>query len=131
MASSRRTVIDYTDDMTGLPIPEDLVDNFCFSIDGVDFKMDTDTALANEIRELLARATANAEIAYWKPKVVEPAKAPRKKTNPERSRLLKKIRFWANENGKKVAPQGRIPEDVVTSYRTANPGVDMTPYDNS
>ncbi|MFJ4474822.1 Lsr2 family DNA-binding protein [Streptomyces xanthochromogenes] len=130
MASRTRTVVDYTDDMTGLPIEEEQVDKFQFSVDGLDFIMDTDTAIANEIRELLSRAVANASIQYYKPKVEEP-KARRKPTNPDRSRLLKKIRFWANENGKKVAPQGRIPEDVVVAYRTANPGVDMTPYDKS
>ncbi|MFJ8384754.1 histone-like nucleoid-structuring protein Lsr2 [Streptomyces sp. NPDC094438] len=131
MASSTRVVIDYTDDMTGLAISEEKVDKkFRFSVDGIDFKMDTDADLANEIRELLSRAAANAEIDYYKPKTAEP-KPRRKPTNPERSRLLKKIRYWANENGKKVAPQGRIPEDIVTSYRTANPGVDMTRYDNS
>ncbi|MFI6052758.1 histone-like nucleoid-structuring protein Lsr2 [Streptomyces violascens] len=130
MASRSRTVIDYTDDMTGLPIPEEQVDKFYFSVDGVDFKMDTDATLADEMRELLARAAANAEVVYWKPKITEPT-APRKKTNPERSRLLKKIRFWANENGKPVKASGRIPEDIVTSYRTANPGVNMAPYDNN
>ncbi|MFD9792357.1 histone-like nucleoid-structuring protein Lsr2 [Streptomyces sp. NPDC059070] len=122
--------MDYTDDMTGLPIAEAQVDKFQFSVDGLDFIMDTDTDIANEIRELLSRAAANASIQYYKPKVEEP-KARRKPTNPDRSRLLKKIRFWANENGKTVKASGRIPEDVVVAYRTANPGVDMTPYDKS
>ncbi|MFK0175643.1 histone-like nucleoid-structuring protein Lsr2 [Streptomyces xanthochromogenes] len=131
MARAIRTVVDYTDDMTGQPIAEEQVDaKFRFSVDGVDFQMDTDSSIADELREVLSRAAANGTIEYHKPKIEEP-KVRRKPTNPDRTRLLKRIRFWANENGRKVAKQGRIPEDVVVAYRTANPGVDMTPYDKS
>ncbi|WP_030372879.1 Lsr2 dimerization domain-containing protein [Streptomyces rimosus] len=128
MASVTRMVVDYTDDMTGRPITEEEVDkNFSFSVDGIDFKLDTHSSTANEIRELLARAAANSEIDYYKPQA--PAPKPKKRTNPERSRLLKKIRFWASENGWECPDRGRIPEKVVVAYRQANPGVDMSAYD--
>ncbi|MFD9569746.1 histone-like nucleoid-structuring protein Lsr2 [Streptomyces sp. NPDC059982] len=129
MARMTRTVIDYTDDMTGLHIDERDVDKLFFSIDGANFKMDTHSDLANEIRELLARAAANAEQIYYQPQA--PAPTPRKRTNPERSRLLKIIRNWAKTNNLPCTDTGRIPHDIVTAFRKANPGVDMKPYDQS
>ncbi|MFI6685389.1 histone-like nucleoid-structuring protein Lsr2 [Streptomyces sp. NPDC050485] len=129
MAVIKRVVHDYTDDMTGLEIAESDVElKFTFSIDGARFQIDTHSETAKELRECVARAAANGSISYYVEK--PPAPQVKKRTNPERSRLLKKIRYWANENGKQVASQGRIPEDIVTSYRTANPGVDMMPYDS-
>ncbi|MFK0295461.1 histone-like nucleoid-structuring protein Lsr2 [Streptomyces sp. NPDC090442] len=126
MARVTRTVTDYTDDMTGLPVSEADVDGaFRFTIDGISFKMDTHSDTANEIRELLARAVANAEVDQIRPQA--PA-SKAKRGNSERSRLLKKIRFWAKENDYQVADQGRISEDIVEAFRQSNPGIDMTPY---
>ncbi|MFE7313828.1 histone-like nucleoid-structuring protein Lsr2 [Streptomyces sp. NPDC057555] len=128
MARVTRMVTDYTDDMTGLPVPEADVDSsFRFAVEGTNFSIDTHSETANQIREFLSRAVANGVIEHSRPQAS--ALQVKKRANPERSRLLKKIRYWAKENSYQVADQGRISEDVVVAYRHANPDVDMTPYD--
>ncbi|GGP71990.1 Lsr2 family DNA-binding protein [Streptomyces melanogenes] len=129
MARNVRQVIDYTDDMTGKGLEEQFVDErFSFSIDGAHFSLDTHCETANKIRELLALAAAHAEIDYYRTKPQAPTVKPKRKSNPERDRLLKKIRHWANENNFDCKETGKIPDRIIEAYKSSNPGVDMSVY---
>ncbi|MEU7187430.1 histone-like nucleoid-structuring protein Lsr2 [Streptomyces sp. NPDC045369] len=135
MAKQTRMVVDYTDDMTGLPLEaSEVEEDFRFVIDGCPFSLDTHKNTTSEVREALAILVANAEpviSAAMRSLATKSGTAEKKKsrTSPARSRLLKKIRKWAWDNNMACEKSGRIPEDIVVSFRTSNPGVDMTPYD--
>ncbi|MEU7149739.1 histone-like nucleoid-structuring protein Lsr2 [Streptomyces sp. NPDC045456] len=130
MAKQTRTVVDYTDDMTGLPLDfTEVEEDFRFVIDGCTFRLDTHKDRTNKLREAVSVLVANAEPMLIPAQKSKAAQKKTRRTNPARSRLLKKIRQWAQDNNMACEKSGRIPEDIVVSFRTSNPGVDMTPYD--
>ncbi|MFE7113953.1 histone-like nucleoid-structuring protein Lsr2 [Streptomyces sp. NPDC057654] len=134
MAKQTRTVTDYTDDMTGLPLTGDEVEeDFTLIIDGVKFVMDTTVVTANSIREMLMAVVGNAEIKggdYVSYQAAVPAPAPVErapKHSAKRQALVQKIRSWAKANDFDIADQGRIPQPIQRAFEIHNPDVDMSP----
>ncbi|MCZ4097303.1 MULTISPECIES: Lsr2 dimerization domain-containing protein [unclassified Streptomyces] len=127
MAKQTRVVTDYTDDMTGLEIAEEVTEEgLKFGIDGADFTMDTHGDAANELREMLARWVANGAIKVERHVYVAP-RPKRKPVDPVRIALIQKIRRWAKFMEVPCPEMGRVPGKVQEAFRKSNPDVDMTP----
>ena len=86
-----------------------------FSFEGVNYTIDLTEEHAKEMRETFAKYT-------------EVAQKSRRRGGSRRSgggsglsrEKLQAIREWATNNGYKVAPRGRIKQEIISAYEAAN-----------
>ncbi|MDQ0850147.1 hypothetical protein QFZ65_002085 [Arthrobacter sp. B3I9] len=108
---AKKTVVLLEDDIDGSEASETV----SFALDGTEYEIDLNNDHANELREALARFTADA-----------------RKTSGGRGRPTttrkssqggpdaKAVRQWAAENGIQVNTRGRIQADIVEKYEAAH-----------
>lgn len=101
---AQRTIITLVDDLDGGPADETVT----FGIDGNAYEIDLTTKHAQQLRDALADYTKAGRRTRG---------GNRRQAKPVASRTdLDQIRQWANANGHKVSPRGRIAQAVIEAY---------------
>lgn len=115
MAKKTITVIE--DDLAdGAPIPQGEERVFRFSVEGIDYALDTsadnyDAAKDRSLNELVAIANSvGGRVGARR------GRGGKKQQGPSTA----EVRAWAQENGYSVSDRGRIPADVLTAYEAAH-----------
>jgi len=118
---AQKTVVETFDDVTGERINTDIVPSptISFMIDGREYEIDLGVKNRDKFYAELDEYTKVAR------KVGGRRTASRTATqvnsSPKRSKdELDKIRSWAREAGRTVAPRGRLAADLVDAYREAH-----------
>jgi len=109
---ARTTIVRLTDDIDGSAA----VETVPFAVDGRSYEIDLSAEHADNLRHSLAKFVAaarstgrgNASVAPGRVRPGRPAAAD-----------SSAVRAWAKENGVPVAGRGRIPDDVLAQYTSA------------
>ncbi|MFC7429736.1 histone-like nucleoid-structuring protein Lsr2 [Nocardia tengchongensis] len=115
MARKTRTIEEVFDDLTDEQVDE--AELITFSVRGVDYEFDLSAASAKRFDDALAPFIEAAREVPRK----KPARGSKKPARV-RSNEPALIRKWAKEHGHKVAPRGRIDDDIVAAYHKAQKG---------
>nr|WP_315266033.1 Lsr2 family protein [Microbacterium lemovicicum] len=113
MARKERTVYEITDDLTGEAIREDDAVTIEFSYGGQAYTIDLDKGNAKTLDDFMAKYV-DAATPIRKKSSTSPLF--QKTTPPKFDRA--KLTAWAEANGYKVAPRGRISGSVIDAYLT-------------
>lgn len=105
MARKQEVIVHLVDDIDG----SDAVETVAFSLDGVDYEIDLNTAHAKEMRGALQSWVSHARKA-------KRSGGSRRRAAGRPSSEAPAIREWARKNGVDVPARGRIPADVVEKY---------------
>ncbi len=112
---AQKVVTRLEDDIDGSEASETL----SFGLDGQQYEIDLNEEHAADLREVLApfisvaRRVGGGSGGGRKGRTV----APKQRTGDELD--PKAVRSWAEANGVKVSPRGRISADVVEQYKAA------------
>ncbi|ONK13297.1 Lsr2 family protein [Streptomyces sp. MP131-18] len=109
---ARKTVIIYTDDLTGKESDE--ARTHSFSVDGVQYEVDLAPESFDRLLEVLGPFMENGRKLGRGRRAAGGA---RQVTPVEDS---SKIREWAKEHGYQVSDRGRVPSDVREAYQKAH-----------
>lgn len=118
MARIEEVTVTLVDDFDGT----DAAETIKFSLDGKNYEIDLSKANANEFRRTLRPYVDRARIARRSPGARN-AKSPQAKgQSGGRSEGYDRteVREWAKAHRIRVAPRGRIANDVVEKFRAAN-----------
>ena len=107
---SRKTIDVVFDDLTEMPIQDGQGRTVEFSFDGSRFEID----LSNE--NIAVLETALAPFIAAAREVGEGRSIEDVLTELQSPQARARVREWANDNGLKVSPRGRIPKNVVLAY---------------
>lgn len=115
---AKKTQVILIDDIDGGKADETVK----FAIDGQAYEIDLSTAHANELRESLAKFQEHGtRLGRYSVGVARGSSRSgsgrRQAVDREQN---KAIREWAERNGKKVSPRGRIPQSIVEEYNAAH-----------
>lgn len=105
---AQRVIMTLVDDLDGTEATETVR----FGLENASFEIDLNEANAAQLRELLAPYKASARRVGGRVNKAPAASASGVDT--------KAVRRWAEENGVRVNPRGRIREDVVRQFQAAN-----------
>lgn len=105
----RKTIVVLSDDLDGSEASESIL----FSLDGDEYEIDLNDEHASELRDVLQRFTQAAR----KTSGTRTRPAGRKAQHPGTD--TKAVRRWAIENGFTVNTRGRIQQDILEKYQTA------------
>lgn len=117
MARIEEVTVSLVDDFDGTAA----VETVKFSLDGKNYEIDLSKSNANELRRTLrpyvdrARATRRATSGRATKSTRATGKSRRRSEGYDRS----EVREWAKANRIKIAPRGRISNDVVEKWRAA------------
>jgi hypothetical protein len=112
---AQRTIVQMTDDIDGSEATETVT----FGLDGQQYEIDLNDAHAEDLREVLAPFISVARKAGGgssRGRAASPV-APKQRGSSDID--AKAVRAWAEANGVKVSPRGRIGADVLEQYRAA------------
>ncbi|WP_026929967.1 histone-like nucleoid-structuring protein Lsr2 [Glycomyces tenuis] len=114
---AKKTQVILIDDIDGGKAEETVK----FAIDGQAYEIDLSPAHANELRQSLAKfQEAGTKLGRY---TVGAVRGPARGTSVRRPagdrEQNKAIREWAERNGKKVSPRGRIPQSIVEEYNAS------------
>ena len=111
---AQQVLVQLVDDLDGTASND--IATVQFGLDGVTYEIDLSTSNADRLRDTVADYVANARRTGGRVKRgVRPALGGSSSANGEAGQ----IREWALANGFVLAARGRIPGDVVESYRAA------------
>lgn len=113
MARTTRTVEDIIDDLTGKATDEAELITFT-DRHGVQWEMDLSAASLKTFDDTFAPIIEKARKVTKTRRRATTGKAKQSRTGEG-----KEIREWARKQGHKVAPRGRIDEEIVAAYRDA------------
>jgi len=109
---ARTTIVRLTDDIDG----STAVETVPFAVDGRCYEIDLSAEHADNLRQSLARFVAAARSTSRGNGSVGPGRVrPGRPAAADSSA----VRAWATENGVPVSSRGRIPEDVLAQYTSA------------
>lgn len=116
MARIEEVTVSVVDDFDGTPAAETVK----FSIDGKSYEIDLSKSNANELRRTLRPYVDRARTARRSPtarrgKATQAGSRSRRSEGYDRS----EVRAWAKAHRIKVAPRGRITNDVVEKWKAA------------
>ena len=116
MAQIEEVTVSVVDDFDGTQAAETIK----FSIDGKSYEIDLSRSNANELRRTLRPYVDRARTASRSP-TGRRGKATRARGRPRRSEGYDRseVRAWAKAHRIKVAPRGRIANDVVEKWKAA------------
>jgi hypothetical protein len=118
MATIEEVTTSVIDDFDGTPASETIT----FSLDGKSYEIDLSKSNANELRRTLRPYVDRARTAR-RGRVARngKAKAPTTRGRPRRSEGYDRseVREWAKAHRIKVAPRGRIANEVVEKWKAA------------
>jgi uncharacterized protein (DUF4415 family) len=111
---AQKVVTRLEDDIDGSEASETLT----FGLDGKQYEIDLNDEHAADLREVLAPfiSVARPVAGTSGSRKGRPA-APQPRTSSEID--AKAVRSWAEANGVKVSPRGRISADVIEQYKAA------------
>jgi hypothetical protein len=114
---AKKTQVILIDDIDGGKAEETVK----FAIDGQAYEIDLSQAHANELRQSLAKfQEAGTKLGRY---TVGTTRSPARGASTRRPagdrEQNKAIREWAERNGKKVSPRGRIPQSIVEEYNAS------------
>jgi hypothetical protein len=116
---AQKTVITYTDDLTGKEAEE--VGTHSILIDGAGVEIDLSTENHDRLLELLHPYLSAAGARRVRGGVsAAGARGKRPAAGTADSADTAKIRAWAKENGLEVNDRGRVPASVKEAYEKAN-----------
>ncbi|MET7639120.1 Lsr2 family protein [Streptomyces sp. NPDC005438] len=104
---AQRVVVTLSDDIEGGEASETI----SFGLDGKSYEIDLNEGNANQLRKALepyvsaGRKRAKSGKTYHRTSVAPDPRA---------------VRAWAESNGYKVPPRGRIPKDIVQAFAEAS-----------
>jgi len=109
---ARTTIVRLTDDIDGSAA----VETVPFAVDGRSYEIDLSAEHADNLRQSLAKFVAAARSTGRGNGSVAPGRVrPGRPAAADSSA----VRAWAKENGVPVSGRGRIPEDVLAQYTSA------------
>jgi len=109
---ARTTIVRLTDDIDG----STAVETVRFAVDGRSYEIDLSAEHADNLRQNLAQFVAAARSTCRGNGSVGPGRVrPGRPAAADSSA----VRAWAKENGVPVAGRGRIPDDVLAQYTSA------------
>jgi len=109
---ARTTLVRLTDDIDG----STAVETVHFAVDGRSYEIDLSAEHADNLRHSLAQFVAAARSTGRGNASVGPGRVrPRRPSGVDSSA----VRSWAKENGVPVSGRGRIPDDVLAQYTSA------------
>ncbi|MCC3763547.1 Lsr2 family protein [Glycomyces sp. TRM65418] len=116
---AKKTQVILIDDIDGSKAEETVK----FAIDGQAYEIDLSASHAKELRDALEKfqeaGTRLGRYSLGAPRgPVRGGGAPRRQTVDREQN--KAIREWAERNGKRVSPRGRIPQAIVEEYNAAH-----------
>ncbi len=117
MARIEEVTVSLVDDFDGTAAAETVK----FSVDGKNYEIDLSRSNANELRRTLrpyvdrARATRGSTSGRGGKSTRATGQSRRRSEGYDRS----EVRAWAKANRIKIAPRGRISNDVVEKWRAA------------
>lgn len=106
MAKRERKVYDLVDDFDGNPLPEDTKPT-TITLGGKRYSFDLSEANAKTVKDA-------AEVLR---KVIAANSAASSTSGELSAEEKREVREWANGNGFKVGPRGRIAGDVIEAWR--------------
>lgn len=107
---AKKTAVVLIDDLNGDPADTTIR----FALDSREYELDLTDENAQELRELFNRYIAAArKVSRGRRSTAGPAKPAFTAVDPAA------VRAWAQGNGIKVSPRGRIKADVLEAYRAA------------
>ncbi|WP_112134078.1 histone-like nucleoid-structuring protein Lsr2 [Glycomyces dulcitolivorans] len=115
---ARKTQVVLIDDIDGGKADETVK----FALDGQAYEIDLSDVHAKELRDALEKfQEAGTRLGRYSLGAargpVRQAVAPRRRSGDRDHN--KAIREWAERNGKKVSPRGRIPQAIIEEYNAA------------
>jgi hypothetical protein len=115
---ARKTQVVLIDDIDGGKADETVK----FALDGQAYEIDLSDVHAKELRDALEKfQEAGTRLGRYSlgsaRGPVRQAVAPRRRSGDRDQN--KAIREWAERNGKKVSPRGRIPQAIIEAYNAA------------
>lgn len=127
MGIQTKTVVSYTDDLTGAEVNESDITRHTFALDGKSYEIWlTEKSFAKmreafrEFSEAGAESSSRTQVgstrrARRSTEEVEAEKAQK----AAHSEYLNKVRSWAGKNGISVGEKGRIAQTVLDAYEKA------------
>jgi len=109
---ARTTIIQLTDDIDGSKAAETVR----FAVDGRTYEIDLSTEHAESLRDSLAQFVAAARRAGRVD--ASPRRGQGRQGRPQGGNSSA-VRAWAKQNGVPVSPRGRVPQDVMAQYNSA------------
>jgi hypothetical protein len=119
VARIEEVTVSLIDDFDGTEAAETVK----FSIDGKSYEIDLSKANANELRRTLRPYIDRARAARRSPAARRTTKSASGRRGPARRSEgydRTEVRAWAKANRIKVAPRGRISNDIVEKWRNAS-----------
>lgn len=107
MSRTVTTVTDLTNDITGKPLSESDHIEVSFSVDGLDYRLDTDKAGQDAITRAMAKFV----------KVAIVVEAPTR-TATVRSTDAGEARTWLAANGYRVGTRGRLSAELMAAFQS-------------
>ncbi|MGW4241216.1 histone-like nucleoid-structuring protein Lsr2 [Nocardia sp. NPDC004722] len=109
---ARKVVVSIVDDFDGESVADETV---AFTLDGVEYEIDLSRANAEELRGLFILWSSHARKIRGNRRKSAAANQ-RARTGRQESMAA---RNWARANGFQVSSRGRIPSELLRSYRAA------------
>ncbi len=109
---ARTTIVQLTDDIDGSAAAETVR----FAVDGRTYEIDLSTEHAESLRDSLAQFVAAARRAGRVD--ASPRRGQGRQGRPQGGNSSA-VRAWAKQNGVPVSPRGRVPQDVMAQYNSA------------
>ena len=109
---ARTTTVQLIDDIDGSQAAETVR----FAVDGRTYEIDLSTAHAESLRHSLAQFVAVARRAG---RVYASTGRGQSRQGRPQGGDSSAVRAWAKENGVTVSPRGRVPQDIMAQYTSA------------
>ena len=124
---AQRTIVQFTDDLDGKPIPDGKGETIRFSMDRTDYEIDLSDSNAAALRETVgkyvaaARRTGNSSRSAGSRRG-DGGRSPAGQGRSETARDYdpKAVRAWAESQGIEVSQRGRVPADLIAKFQEAN-----------
>jgi hypothetical protein len=113
---ARQQILVYKDDLDG---SEDGVRAVKFGLDGVTYEIDLGPSTYAKLTKVLAPFVAAGTKVNGRSAGAARSVAVRRGAAAEQKEFNARVRKWANSNGHKVKPRGRVPQSVVDAYLKA------------
>ncbi|WP_407107228.1 Lsr2 family protein [Rhodococcus aetherivorans] len=123
MAKKQKTVYEYTDDLTNEPFGDGEGETVRFGLNDSTYELELNNENIDKLNDLLAPyiEAARKVGGAKRGRPAGTSTSTRKSAGAGRSKEESMaIREWANANGHKVGPKGRIAQPIIEAYEAAH-----------
>ena len=116
---ARKKLVQYFDDLDDTPLNEEQLEVVHFGLDGKNYVIDLSKTNATELRGLFQKY-----IEAGREDLATEVKKRRRTTSSSAAAnraFNRAARAWAREQGHPVADRGKLPDEVLNSFREAHP----------